>query len=443
MNEVALRVHNLGKQYRLGPQQEANGAFRYKSLRDVVTHTAQRCVRAGRPSARDCKRSIINVDEAFWALAGVSFEVKRGDVVGVIGRNGAGKSTLLKILSRITPPTTGKVEIAGHVGSLLEVGTGFHPELTGQENIFLNGAVLGMKRAHIRRHLEEIIAFAEVERFTDTPVKHYSTGMYLRLAFAVAAHLNPDILIVDEVLAVGDAQFQKKCLGKMKEVSTAGRTVLFVSHNMAAVKKLCGRCLLLKSGRLANYGETDAIVAEYLGTGQDSTGRLDVSGRLGQPHVAFVRNAWIEKNATATDALVFGDEADIVMEIQVVQPATLSFELVLRQSDGIPVAFAPSGLAQDISVNSTPGPLWVRARLPPARLAAGKYTVDLIVAETGIRFLDYVESGLTFRIDSAAVGPRNWAFTQARGQGHELWDVHYQVESRECDLVELGRCIDR
>jgi lipopolysaccharide transport system ATP-binding protein len=211
-------------------------------------------------------RAIISGDttEEFWALKDIDFEVKRGDAVGIIGRNGAGKSTLLKVLSRITDPTEGRVEIRGRVASLLEVGTGFHPELTGRENIYLNGAILGMKRAEIRRKFDEIVAFAEIEKFLDTPVKRYSSGMYMRLAFAIAAHLEPEILIVDEVLAVGDTEFQKKCLGRMDEVARGGRTVLFVSHNMTALRNLCGQALMLTKGRCSGLGPSDVIISNYL-----------------------------------------------------------------------------------------------------------------------------------------------------------------------------------
>ena len=208
----------------------------------------------------------------FWALKGVSFELPPGEVLGVVGRNGAGKSTLLKVLARVTQPTTGRVELRGRVGSLLEVGTGFHPELTGRENIYLNGAILGMKRAEIDRKFDAIVAFAEVEQFLDTPVKRYSSGMYMRLAFAVAAHLEPEILIVDEVLAVGDAEFQKKCLKKMGDVTEEGRTILFVSHNMGAVQTICRRALLLDHGRLKRFGPTEEVVAEYLKVGEAAEG---------------------------------------------------------------------------------------------------------------------------------------------------------------------------
>ncbi|MCX7886321.1 MAG: ABC transporter ATP-binding protein, partial [Verrucomicrobiae bacterium] len=229
MSDVVIRVERLGKKYRLRHQQPQ----RYTTLRDVLGERARRLFN---PAVSRLAQGA----EDFWALREVSFDVKRGEVVGIIGRNGAGKSTMLKILSRITEPTEGWVGINGRVGSLLEVGTGFHPELTGRENIFLNGVILGMRRAEIRRKFDEIVAFAEIEKFLDTPVKRYSTGMYVRLAFAVAAHLEPEILLVDEVLAVGDAEFQKKCLGKMESVSREeGRTVLFVSHNMAVIQSLC------------------------------------------------------------------------------------------------------------------------------------------------------------------------------------------------------------
>lgn len=243
MSDTVIRVENLGKKYIIGHQQQRE---RYTALRDVLANSAKGLAKRFNPRAR-----VVNPNfEEFWALKDVSFEVKRGDRIGIIGRNGAGKSTLLKILSRITEPTEGRVQIKGRVASLLEVGTGFHPELTGRENIYLNGAILGMSKREIRRKFDEIVAFAEIERFLDTPVKRYSSGMYVRLAFAVAAHLEPEILVVDEVLAVGDAQFQKKCLGKMEDVAEKeGRTVLFVSHNMNAIQILCNQIIYMKSGR--------------------------------------------------------------------------------------------------------------------------------------------------------------------------------------------------
>jgi len=263
MSDLAIRVQGLGKQFRIGSRKQP-----YKTLRESLVQAAKapfRLVRA--VGDRQAGRKA----ESFWALKDVSFAVRRGEVVGIIGRNGAGKSTLLKILSRITEPSEGYCEIHGRVGSLLEVGTGFHPELTGRENIYLNGAMLGMKRVEIGEKFDEIVAFSEVEKFIDTPVKHYSSGMYLRLAFAVAAHLEPEILIVDEVLAVGDAAFQKKCLNKMQDVGRQGRTVLFVSHSMPAITRLCERAILVDGGRVLRDGPAAEVVAAYLKAGFGTT----------------------------------------------------------------------------------------------------------------------------------------------------------------------------
>jgi lipopolysaccharide transport system ATP-binding protein len=258
MSDMVIRVENLGKKYIIGHQKRE----RYTALRDVLADGAKS---VGRQVLKPLgKRMPDPAIEEFWALKDVSFEIKQGDRVGIIGRNGAGKSTLLKILSRITEPTTGRISIKGRVASLLEVGTGFHPELTGRENIFLNGALLGMSKAEIKKKFDQIVAFAEVEKFLDTPVKRYSSGMYVRLAFAVAAHLESEILVVDEVLAVGDALFQKKCLGKMEEVARVGRTILFVSHNISAVRNLCKCGLILEHGCLQNIGDINNIVDNYL-----------------------------------------------------------------------------------------------------------------------------------------------------------------------------------
>ncbi|MBN1319904.1 MAG: ABC transporter ATP-binding protein [Thermoleophilia bacterium] len=254
MTDTAVRTVGLGKMYRIGGQREA-----YRTLRDTLMQAAKRPLeRLRHPGAAT------HASEVLWALRDVDFEVKQGEALGIIGRNGAGKSTLLKILSHITEPTEGRVEITGRVGSLLEVGTGFHGELTGRENIFLNGAILGMTRSEIKRRFDEMVEFSEIGRFLDTPVKRYSSGMYVRLAFAVAAHLDPEILIVDEVLSVGDAAFQKKCLGKMEDVAGHGRTVLFVSHNVQAVRSLCTNAIELQAGRVANTGDAAQVVADYL-----------------------------------------------------------------------------------------------------------------------------------------------------------------------------------
>jgi lipopolysaccharide transport system ATP-binding protein len=265
MSGAIITVENLSKRYLVGHRSGVQSRSNYTALRDVIGRELHNVARKAIDVVRG--RQVVQGDEVeeFWALKDVSFEVKRGEVLGIIGRNGAGKSTLLKILSRITEPTKGRVTLQGRVASLLEVGTGFHPELTGRENIYLNGAILGMSRAEIRRKFDEIVAFAEVEKFLDTPVKHYSSGMYVRLAFAVAAHLEPEILVIDEVLAVGDAEFQKKCLGKMGEVShREGRTVLFVSHNMAAIAELSSRAIFLESGSLVIDDQTSKTLSTYL-----------------------------------------------------------------------------------------------------------------------------------------------------------------------------------
>jgi lipopolysaccharide transport system ATP-binding protein len=284
MSKPAIIVEGIGKKYLLQHQQQGR---RYKALRDTIAGKAKSLVKFGG------EKNLPPVEE-FWALKDVSFEIPHGDVVGIVGRNGAGKSTLLKLLSRITEPTTGKIRLRGRVASLLEVGTGFHPELTGRENIFLNGAILGMSKAEITRKFDEIVAFAEVEKFLDTPVKRYSSGMYVRLAFAVAAHLEPEILIVDEVLAVGDASFQKKCLGKMQDVSKGGRTVLFVSHNMGAVTTLCRTGIWMQQGRLVKSGPARQIVDEYLTTNASSQTTVMDLGSL--PRIGdFGRKFKIEK----------------------------------------------------------------------------------------------------------------------------------------------------
>ena len=267
---IAINIENLGKRYIIGHQKRES----YVALRDVMMHKLRGIVqRIRHPLSVNKENTEL---EEFWALKDISLQVQQGDCVGIIGRNGAGKSTLLKVLSRITEPTTGRVTMRGRLASLLEVGTGFHPELTGRENIFLNGAILGMKRQEIKTKFDEIVAFAEVEQFLDTPVKRYSSGMYVRLAFAVAAHLEPEILVVDEVLAVGDAEFQKKCLGKMGEVAEGGRTVLFVSHNMAAVQQLAPRAVLLEEGRVTQDGPTADVIAGYLGGGGGASEAINI-----------------------------------------------------------------------------------------------------------------------------------------------------------------------
>lgn len=323
MGKLAIRAEGLGKRYRIGEGQAGYRTLR-ESIMSVVHRPLQR-VKGVFSSNRVATRS----DEAIWALEGVSFEIKEGEVVGIIGRNGAGKSTLLKILSEITEPTEGVAEIHGRVASLLEVGTGFHPELTGRENVYLNGAILGMRRSEIERKFDEIVAFAEVEKFIDTPVKHYSSGMYLRLAFAVAAHLEPEILIVDEVLAVGDAAFQKKCLGKMGDVAKEGRTVLFVSHNMAAVTRLCERAILIEEGQIKADGPAQQVVSKYLRGGCESGGTSalrdwnDLS-KAPRGEMAVLRAVSIRSHdGRIEDTIDIRHPVGLQMEYEVVRPAAI------------------------------------------------------------------------------------------------------------------------
>jgi lipopolysaccharide transport system ATP-binding protein len=312
---AAIRVEAIGKRYRLGRR------LRYKALRDVIATAAGAPVRIARTLVGSAAPP--PPEETIWALRGVSFEVGHGEVVGIIGRNGAGKSTLLKILSRITVPTEGRAEITGRIGSLLEVGTGFHLELTGRENIFLNGAILGMRRAEISRKFDEIVAFAGVEKFIDTQVKHYSSGMYLRLAFSVAAHLDPEILLVDEVLAVGDAAFQRKCLDKMQDVGRRGRTVLFVSHNMPAIARLCERTIMLDGGGVKLDGPSHRVVAAYLSSDVGTTAAREWRDPATAPgdHAAKLRAVRVRaSDGTVTDAIDIRRPVGVEMEFDVCEP---------------------------------------------------------------------------------------------------------------------------
>jgi lipopolysaccharide transport system ATP-binding protein len=306
---TAIQVENLSKRYKLGVKQKEQ----YQSLRDVLAGNTARLIQRlrGQRSQRHDRT------EEFWALENLSFEIKQGERVGIIGRNGAGKSTLLKILSRITEPTSGRIGMHGRVASLLEVGTGFHPELTGRENIFLNGAILGMSKAEIQRKFDEIVAFAEVEKFLDTPVKRYSSGMYVRLAFAVAAHLEPEILIVDEVLAVGDAQFQNKCLGKMKDVSQGGRTVLFVSHNMAAIRQLCDSAIMLSQGQLVFTGDAESGVKHYLNSASTTASHMGQFSRYG---MALMKAELEDQEGCSTLSPIFDRDYRLCLQLRSERP---------------------------------------------------------------------------------------------------------------------------
>jgi len=329
--------------------------------------------------------------EEFWALNAVDFEINRGEAVGIIGRNGAGKSTLLKILSRITEPTTGRIELNGRVASLLEVGTGFHPELTGRENIYLNGAIIGMTRAEIRRKFEEIVDFAGVEKFLDTPVKRYSSGMGVRLGFAVAAHLEPEILIVDEVLAVGDAEFQKKCLGKMNDVAGEGRTVLFVSHNLDAVQALCGKGILLKNGNIAGNGPMKEIVDKYMDTGQVASNIYQSSHDRSHPHIAAIVVHDAQNNAK------LNPEEPISIEF------TLSEACSSRVALGVHIYRKNGECVLHLSDEFSSAPAESRKRtltIPRFSLAPGAYSVSASISIRNIAVLDAIENSVNFEVDT-------------------------------------------
>jgi homopolymeric O-antigen transport system ATP-binding protein len=320
--QTMIRATGVSKQYRLGgPVRRSN------SLRESIVESLQRRRKAAAEEQ----------DTLFWALDNVSFELGRGEVLGLIGRNGAGKSTLLKVLSRITEPTAGRIELHGRIASLLEVGTGFHPELTGRENVYLNGTILGMRKREIDRKFDEIVSFAEVERFIDTPVKRYSSGMYVRLAFAVAAHLEPEILVVDEVLAVGDAEFQKKCLGKISDVAHAGRTVLFVSHNMAAMRGLCPRALLLSRGRVVLDGGTEDVIAEYLSTMSAGIRSCDEWVVRSRGDRVVIDAVELLVDGSPTTAVQSGDPCSIRLHYRVLDATMVGEELsvsIILVSDG-------------------------------------------------------------------------------------------------------------
>ncbi len=378
MTDVVIKAEHLGKKYTIGHQAE-NGS--YTALRDVLMHNARMFWRKTKDLAKG--KAIIQGDtqEEVWALKGVSFEIKRGEAVGVIGRNGAGKSTLLKVLSRITEPSAGRVTIKGRVASLLEVGTGFHPELTGRENIYLNGAILGMSRAEIKRKFDEIVAFAEVEKFLDTPVKRYSSGMYVRLAFAVAAHLEPEILVIDEVLAVGDAPFQKKCLGKMSDVTREGRTVLFVSHNMSAVAELCTRAFLLETGAKGIDGVPRDVIAAYLATGgSEAEVDLDTLNHKGPRRYVRLRHLrLLNRQGHATTTYTMNEPFVAQIEIQCIQ-AMRNAEVGLKISScyGSAIHYLTStweGLSVDLGV----GTHVFEVRVPALTLYPGIYVVGLWV----------------------------------------------------------------
>lgn len=401
MSTPIISVRGLGKEYWLG-------GVSHDTLRDQLSHAASKLVGRFRKGLRATGEESASGPESFWALKDVDFDVQSGEVVGIIGRNGAGKSTLLKILSQITEPTEGEVRMRGRVASLLEVGTGFHPELSGRENIYLNGAILGMTKAEIKRKFDEIVSFAEVEKFLDTPVKHYSSGMYVRLAFAVAAHLEPEILIVDEVLAVGDAQFQKKCLGKMGTVAKTGRTVLFVSHNMTALSTICGTSVWLDSGRVAYRGGVQDGIDRYLDTAKTRTNRLVFD----PPSDTILRFLSVSLAEPANGSRLYALDEPIHVRIKYeavneVKRAQVICHIWTAQRVHV-AALSDIDLSPELFESRAPGIYETEVVLPPNLFGQGTYQVELACSFPDVHVIDQQE-GPYFEVTGANTYAANWS----------------------------------
>jgi lipopolysaccharide transport system ATP-binding protein len=409
MSDVAIHVENLGKRYRIGERQQ------YKALRDTLADAVYVPFRVAATLLN--RRNGYNYsapsglsETEFWALKDVSFDIRNGEVVGIIGRNGAGKSTLLKILSRITKPTEGYIRINGRVGSLLEVGTGFHPELTGRENTYLNGAIIGMRKKEIDQKFDEIVAFAEIDKFIDTPVKFYSSGMYVRLAFAVAAHLEPDILVIDEVLAVGDMAFQEKCLGKMQDVTQQGRTIFFVSHNMASIQHLCSRALLLKSGQISADGVPPEIVKSYLSEsfGAQWSSRVSVrewpdraTKATSRGVARIVQFEITDGNGQLTSAISLGGNVCFSIFAECYEPLIdPSFGILVHDEAGDPLLDLRS-VHDGFRTGRVKGSVVVQVSLNTVGLYPGNYLLSPWIAASGYGDIDWVKHCCKLRVDPA------------------------------------------
>jgi len=400
-----IEVRDLSKSYII----KHEGQEKYTALRDVIANKTKKIF-----SFSNWKPKSSIVKEEFWALKDINFDIEQGDRVGIIGRNGAGKSTLLKILSRITEPTTGNIKIKGRIASLLEVGTGFHPELTGRENIFLNGAILGMSRSEIRKHFDAIVDFAEIEKFLDTPVKRYSSGMYVRLAFAVAAHLEPEILIVDEVLAVGDAQFQKKCLGKMEDVSkNEGRTILFVSHNIIALKSICTSCIILQNGEKKLQGNINESLEKYLSFDNEIT----YSGRRYVRDLDYSKKLFLK----AAELIDVSQEEFFFMNLKLTfhssYTSRLSINLLLKDELGFPVAYGCTHVFKPELHSIQIGENILLIKTEKLNLAIGKYNLGIEVVLPGIERLDFVENCIQFEVSNDSTASYKFGVMQVWGFG--------------------------
>jgi lipopolysaccharide transport system ATP-binding protein len=423
MSEHVIKINQLGKSYLIG-HNKANSAG-YASLRDSMASGAHALMRKTRDML--VGKPIVQGDEVeeFWALKNVSFDVQQGDCVGIVGRNGAGKSTLLKILSRITEPSAGTVSIRGRVASLLEVGTGFHPELTGRENIFLNGAILGMSRREINRKFDQIVDFSEVEKFLDTPVKRYSSGMYVRLAFAVAAHLEPEILVVDEVLAVGDARFQKKCMGRMEEVGKEGRTVLFVSHNMGAVSELCNRAILLADGKLVADGSTTSVIEKYLQAGNKSS---FIQMQTNTQHPVFVTQIRLADSAGESLGRVeLGEDAVLEIGFTVEERLSNVNMAVLISRSGTSLIFSHDNDLTPILMDAPrePGNYVARITLPLSRFKEGNYSIEVHVG-AGATNMTSQDASIAFDIENYEINTNDKGYRADR-PGHLYWPLQWDI----------------
>jgi lipopolysaccharide transport system ATP-binding protein len=439
MSDIVIAAENLSKSYLVGHQSAERE--RYTALRDVIAREARNFARKTTDLIRG--RQIMQGDEVeeFWALRDVSFEVSRGEVLGIIGRNGAGKSTLLKILSRIAEPTRGRVTIRGRVASLLEIGTGFHPELTGRENIYLNGAILGMTQREIRKKFDEIVAFAEVERFLDTPVKRFSSGMYLRLAFSVAAQLEPEVLIVDEVLAVGDINFQQKCLGRMRDVSgREGRTVLFVSHNMNAVTSLCTRCLLLERGQIAEAGPVNQTVEAYReanSAGEEIS--LKFLRRVSPETKAYIER--VELSAKGNETGNFDFKEQLYLEIQyhlLTQLNGAHCAIEVCKNDEVVFMSFDTDKHPGLLGKREPGIYGASVELPRELLKPGKYFINVSLGIPQGEIIDRAERAVEFEISLAEEYAAIISYAPHR-RGIVAFNGNWKTERRASDIRAAGR----